>query len=95
MRECFIGIQKNKNLKILIEYALAVGNHMNGQGFRGGAHGFKIDMILKLQDCKSNDKKKNLLMFIIEKAEKETGITLIDPNENLQDLEEATRTPIS
>jgi len=30
MRECFIGIQKNENLKILIEYALAAGNHMNG-----------------------------------------------------------------
>jgi len=40
-------------------------------------------MILKLQDVKSNDKKKNLLMFIIEKAEKETGIKLINPNENL------------
>jgi hypothetical protein len=59
---------------------------MNGQGFRGGASGFKIDMILKMQDVRSNDKKRNLLLSIIEKAEIETGNVLVDITENLYDL---------
>lgn len=48
-----------------MEYALAAGNYMNGQSARGGAYGFKFDMLEKLADIKTTDNKSSLLMFII------------------------------
>jgi diaphanous 1 len=48
-----------------MEYALGVGNYLNGQSARGGAYGFKLDMIEKLSEVKTTDNKKNLLMYII------------------------------
>ena len=54
-----------------MEYALAAGNYMNGQSARGGAYGFKFDMMEKLADVKSTDNKSSLLMFIIQKAEED------------------------
>lgn len=63
-----------------MEYALAAGNYMNGQSVRGGAYGFKFDMMEKLVDVKTTDNKQNLLMFIIEQCEKveEREIVKID-----------------
>jgi diaphanous 1 len=46
---------------------------MNAQSTRGGAYGFKLEVLDKLVDIKSNDGKKNLLMYIVELLEKEKG----------------------
>lgn len=56
-------------LKFILLYALAYGNYLNGQSTRGGAFGFKIDIVKSLDEIKSSDKKLNLMMYIIEKAE--------------------------
>jgi hypothetical protein len=74
----FKDIKSDKRIKIMLEYALAAGNYLNGSGFRGGASGFKIEVIQSLENIKSNDRKKNLLMSLIGKAEEETGIELVD-----------------
>ena len=68
---------------------------MNGQSVKGGAYGFKIDMIEKLQEVKSLDNKKTLLMFIIEKMETVSGVDIFDPNENLEDIDLLAKTPLS
>lgn len=35
----------DENLKIMLEYALAAGNYLNGTSSRGGAYAFKLDIM--------------------------------------------------
>lgn len=42
-----------------------MGNYLNGQSNRGGAYGFKLDNIEKLLDVKTQDNKRNLLMYVL------------------------------
>ena len=56
-----------------------MGNYLNGQSARGGAHAFKLDIMSQLDDVRSVDGKTNLLMYIIEKAENDLGRELYDP----------------
>ncbi len=66
----FNWLQNHENLKIILKYALAVGNYLNGLTNRGGASSVKLDMIDKLQDFKGNESKKPLLVHIVEWCEK-------------------------
>ncbi len=59
------ALQDSKNLKKVLEYALAFGNYLNGGTAKGGAYGFKIDTINKLKGTKSADNKLNLQHFLI------------------------------
>jgi len=79
---------------MLLEYLLAAGNYLNGTGFRGGASGFKIDGINAFEQIKSNDKKKSLLMSLMEKIEAEKGIEIDDKQDFLESLDEASRLPL-
>lgn len=91
-----LDIPKNKKFKHLIEEVLAVGNYLNGTSVRGGAYGFQIDALEKLNDLKmANYPKKNLLMYIIEKYERKHGATVIEPTEDLENYELASKTPLS
>ena len=44
---------------------------------------------------KTLDNKKNLLIYVIERLEEEKGTDIIDPNENLEDIDLLVKTPIS
>lgn len=55
----------SESIKILIEYILGVGNYLNGQSIRGGAFGFKLEMLEKISEVKTTDNKKNLLIYVI------------------------------
>jgi diaphanous 1 len=79
----------------MLEWVLAVGNYMNGQSVKGGAYGFKIDMLEKLHEVKSLDNKRTLLMYLVEKLEGEKEQDLFDPNENLEDIDLLAKTPLS
>lgn len=83
--------RNDESLKFLMEYALAAGNYMNGQSARGGAYGFKFDMMEKLADVKTSDNKQNLLMFIIKLAEQDKSRDLVNADEILDDYELAGR----
>ena len=63
---------KDEGLKIIIRYALAIGNYLNGQSSRGGSSGFKLDILSRLDDIRSNDNKINLMMYLIDTAEIDT-----------------------
>ena len=51
----FCGDAKTASkLKRVIEMVLAYGNYLNGGSSRGGAYGFKMTTLLKLQDVKAS-----------------------------------------
>ena len=50
-------VRGSKSLKQTIEYALAVGNYLNGGTNKGGAWGFKIESLNKLIGTKTLDNK--------------------------------------
>ena len=90
------NIPKNKKFKQLVEEILAVGNYLNGTSARGGAYGFQLDALEKINDLKmANFPKKNLLMYIIDRYEKKNNESVIEVNEDLSDYELASKTPIS
>ena len=78
---------------------LAVGNYLNGKGFRGGASGFKLSMITEIADIKSQDKKRSVLIFILEKLETDKNIDLWADSPIQKSLDEsyevASRIPVS
>ncbi len=58
-------IKKCTKLPRLLEIILAVGNYLNGTGPRGGAYGFKLEVLTKLADTKTADNKSTLLHYIV------------------------------
>jgi hypothetical protein len=50
----FKFMKEDKNLQRLLEVMLALGNYMNGGGFRGGAFGYTLASLVKFSDTKSN-----------------------------------------
>ncbi len=57
-------VQTSKKFKGVMEIVLALGNYINGGTYRGGAYGFKLDILTKLQDTKSSDNKTTLLHYL-------------------------------
>ena len=53
-------------LKRMLEVVLALGNYLNGGTVRGGAHGFRLETLLKLQSIKSTDNAITLLNYLAE-----------------------------
>jgi len=58
--ECMEG------LKALFATTLAAGNYMNGGGSRGQAHGFGLDVLLKLKTVRATEGRGTILHFIAE-----------------------------
>lgn len=60
-------LMQSEQLKNLFSIILTLGNYMNGGNrFRGQADGFGLDVLSKLRDVKSRDKKVTLLHFIVK-----------------------------
>jgi hypothetical protein len=58
------------DLRLVLSIILSLGNYLNGITSRGGAHGYKLEILLKLKNIKSNYGKGNLLHFVIEELTK-------------------------
>ena len=54
-------------MKKVIEYALAIGNYLNGGSNKGAAWGFKVDGLNKLIGTKTLDNKSTLLHYMARK----------------------------
>lgn len=52
-------------------------------------------MLEKVSDIKTTDNKRNLLMYVIQRAESDKGRDLVDVVENLENVELMAKTPIS
>jgi diaphanous 1 len=88
------GLKKDDRVHKLFEYALALGNYLNGTSMRGGAWGFKFDGLEKFVDCKStSNPKRNLLLVILELYEKNQNSELFKGTEDLSDYDIASKVP--
>jgi diaphanous 1 len=55
----------------VLEVVMSIGNHMNGATNRGQAHGFQLDVLSKIAQVKSSDRKKGTLMnFLVKQVAK-------------------------
>lgn len=60
-------LMNDNHLKNLLSVILTLGNKLNaGNAHRGDADGFGLDILCKLDDIKSRDKKISLLQFIVQ-----------------------------
>ncbi len=64
--KAFEYVKKNEELHKWLEIILAYGNYLNGNSNRGGAWGFRLDALAKLNEVKASDGKKTLMMHIVE-----------------------------
>ncbi|KAF8312680.1 actin-binding FH2, partial [Clavulina sp. PMI_390] len=53
VRTAAMELRESAKLKKLLQLVLAVGNALNASSFRGGAHGFRLDALLKLKETKT------------------------------------------
>jgi hypothetical protein len=83
-------LKHSPKLSKLLELILSIGNYMNGDSYRGGAFGFNIDLLTKLQDIKSNDNKITLNNYLVKTIQKHYP-ELMKINEDLQTLDKAYR----
>jgi hypothetical protein len=93
--DLFENISKEHRIIILMKYTLAIGNYMNGESARGGAFGFKLEAFDKMGDIKNTNGKKNLLGYVIEVIEKNSGSSYIEVNEEFPLYEFGRKQPIS
>ncbi|MBA0863818.1 hypothetical protein Goshw_026275 [Gossypium schwendimanii] len=75
-----VACTKLKNSRLflkLLEAVLKTGNRMNDGTYRGGAHAFKLDTLLKLSDVKGTDGKTTLLHFVVQEIMRYEGIKCV------------------
>jgi len=65
VNEALAQIEACEGLKTVLKVILGVGNHVNGGTPKGGAWGVKLSSLGKLKSVKSNDRKQNLLHFVV------------------------------
>lgn len=84
-------VRSSTKLKGMLEVILALGNYLNGNTARGQAFGFKLELLLKLQDTKAIDSPKlNLLRYLATVIES-TFPEYLNVMDDLQDLEAASK----
>ena len=59
------AIKASKGFPKSLEVVLAVGNYLNGTSARGGAYGFRLDILSKLNDVKASSRQKGTLLNYI------------------------------
>lgn len=80
VRDLCESLMDNDHINNLFAIILTVGNYMNGGNrYRGQADGFGLDVLGKLRDVKSKDKKTTLLHFIVRtfiNKQRQNGVKL-------------------
>eukprot|EP00656_Telonema_subtile_P034010 TRINITY_DN3814_c0_g1_i1.p1 TRINITY_DN3814_c0_g1~~TRINITY_DN3814_c0_g1_i1.p1 ORF type:complete len:432 (-),score=156.76 TRINITY_DN3814_c0_g1_i1:45-1340(-) len=66
---CLDQLRNSPKVKKILELMLGVGNYCNGGGSKGGAFGFKIQLLEKAVEVKSYDPKVSLLHYVVNSAE--------------------------
>jgi hypothetical protein len=64
--KAILSLRNSKNLKTLLTICLAFGNYMNGNTPHGGAYGFKISTLNRLDASKSADNQTSLLHYLAD-----------------------------
>lgn len=66
LTKAFESLEQDYHLHHLLEVSLAVGNYLNGTSLKGGAWGFKLDSLERMEEVKSADNKMNAAYFVIK-----------------------------
>jgi len=74
-------IYRCSKLVRVLEIVLAIGNYLNGTGPRGGAYGFKLEVLNKLADTKTADNKSTLLHYLVNFISQEYPELITFPEE--------------
>ena len=96
VREGLNTVLASTTLPSLLEYVLAIGNHMNGESNRGGAWGFKLETLDKLDAVKSTDNKQHLVHFLVTEIETKAPrlMRLVDEFDELRGAADVSMTEI-
>lgn len=84
-------LRNSKQLAEILKICLAIGNYLNGSTFRGGAYGFKLDALLKLNETKSNGSGPSSLLHYVAKYMEEKNPKLMDFLAEMPHLADAAR----
>jgi hypothetical protein len=74
---------------------LAVGNYLNGQSNRGGASGFRLDIIDKANDVKSFDNRTTLMMYVLKVVEDTLEKPFFSSDDEIAEMETISKLPIT
>ena len=66
LQMAFEEVLASQDLAMLLLAVVDLGNVLNAGSQRGGARGFKFDLLLRLPDTKSADKKSSTLKVVLE-----------------------------
>ena len=83
-------IQSSAQLEGVLTALLRIGNIMNGATARGGAYGFKLEFLGKLQDVRSQKPGETMMHFLLDTCEKNDP-TLLTLDDGLADVQPATK----
>lgn len=87
-------IETSSALKQTLKVILAVGNYLNGTSARGGAVGFKLDLLVKIENLKAADHKTTLLQFIVREIAFPKYPVMLKLSKDLQHTADASRVSI-
>ncbi|KAJ3164400.1 hypothetical protein HK101_000443 [Irineochytrium annulatum] len=99
IRDAVEAISRSDSLATIMRYVLVIGNYMNAGTFRGQALGFRVEVLGRLQETKSNDvgvcraRAPTLLHYVARRME-ELNQSL-SGLQGLKPVEAAARMPIS
>jgi len=88
-------VRNSSALHELLRVVLAIGNYMNGTSSRGGAYGFKLDFLTKLESLKSSDQKTTMLHFIVKEIAAKKYPHMLKLHKDLANVEGASKINLS
>ena len=69
-------VLQSKDLAMLLQAVLDLGNVLNSGTKRGGASGFKVANLMRLVDMKSSDRSTSALKYVLCELENQQNVTL-------------------
>ncbi|CAM9408804.1 unnamed protein product [Chrysoparadoxa australica] len=87
-------VQSSPAFNKLLKVILGVGNLLNCGTPRGGAYGYKVDVLKKVAEIKDITNKKHLMHYLAAWADRHEK-DILAVSDDFPDLEEATRTPLT
>ena len=74
---------------------LAVGNYLNGQSNKGGAFGFRLDILDKANDVKGTDNRTTLMMYVLKIVEDKLNAPFFTSEDEIAEMEPISKLPIT
>jgi hypothetical protein len=94
LTKAFDTLKANGKLHCVLETALAVGNHLNGTGLKGGAWGFKLDTIERLEEVKSSDGRMNAGFYVVKEVWKKHKYPIFEKDQ-VEMIQIISKLPVS